>query len=186
MPPFLPAQRQQYCSLPNFGRSRHEQLCRKDARQPSIRPDMTSRPIRSCMDCRLFWSGSARIGKTAIPSQKMRQTDATLGQLSDSDPPKSIDPRVVDAAGGDPVGEDAPQTARPEAPSRLGEIASSANGRSSRSSFFSTAAINRGSAPAARRFFSVSERLASSLLSERYGRSPRQHTRPAHRTGPTR
>jgi len=55
-----------YCSLPNFGRSRQEQLCRTDARQPSIRPDMTSRPIRSCADCRLFLSGSARIGKTAI------------------------------------------------------------------------------------------------------------------------
>ena len=101
----------------------------------------------------------------AIPSQKMQQKHATHGQLSDSDPPKSIDPRVVDAAGGDRVGEDAPSTARPEAPSPLGEIASSANGRRSRSSFFSTAAIKRGSAPAARRFFSVSERLASSLLS---------------------
>jgi len=56
----------EYCSLPNFGRSRHEQLCRTDARQPSFRLDKTSRPIRSCMDCWLFWSGSARIGKTAI------------------------------------------------------------------------------------------------------------------------
>jgi len=55
-----------YCSLPNFGRSRQEQLCRIDARQPSIRSDKTSRPIRSCADCRLFLSGSARIGKTAI------------------------------------------------------------------------------------------------------------------------
>jgi len=51
---------------PNFGRSRHEQLCRTDARQPSIRPDTTSRAIRRCMDCRLFWSGLARIGKPAI------------------------------------------------------------------------------------------------------------------------
>jgi len=55
-----------YCSLPNFGRSRQEQLCRIDARQPSTRPDTTSRPIRSSADCRLFLSGSARIGKTAI------------------------------------------------------------------------------------------------------------------------
>jgi len=55
-----------YCSLPNFGRYRQEQLCRTDARQPSIRPDTTSQPIRSCADCRLFLSGSARIGKTAI------------------------------------------------------------------------------------------------------------------------
>jgi len=55
-----------YCSLPTSGRSRQEQLCRTDARQPSIRPDTTSRPIRSCADCRLFLSGSARIRKTAI------------------------------------------------------------------------------------------------------------------------
>jgi len=55
-----------YCSLPNFGRSRQEQLCRTDARQPSIRPDTASQPIRSCADCRLFLSGSARIGKSAI------------------------------------------------------------------------------------------------------------------------
>jgi len=60
-----------YCSLPNFGRSRQEQLCRTDARQPSIRPDMTSRPIRSYVNCRMFLSGSARIGKTAIASRRI-------------------------------------------------------------------------------------------------------------------
>ena len=41
-----------YCSLPNFSRSRQEQLCRTYARQPSIRPDTTSRPIRSFADRR--------------------------------------------------------------------------------------------------------------------------------------
>jgi len=37
----------EYFSLPNFGRSRQEYLCRTDARQPSTWPDTTSRPIRS-------------------------------------------------------------------------------------------------------------------------------------------
>jgi len=59
-----------YCSLSNFGRSRQEQLCRTDARQPSIRPDTISRPIRSYVNCRMFLSGSARIGKTAIDNEK--------------------------------------------------------------------------------------------------------------------
>ena len=74
--------RPSYCSLPNFGRSRQEQLCRTDARQPSIRPDTTSQPTRSCADCRLFLSGSARIGKTAISFCKSRVFSRTRFQFA--------------------------------------------------------------------------------------------------------
>ena len=81
VPGWMDGCRASYCCLPNFGRSRQEQLCRTDARQPSIRPDTTSQPIRSCADCRLFLSGSARIGKTAISAQLFLSASAKIGRL---------------------------------------------------------------------------------------------------------
>ena len=90
---------------------------------------------------------------------------ATHEKLSDADSLKSIDPLVVDATGSGAVGEDTPPTAGAEAASRLGKIVACANSSRGRSSFFSRAAIKRGSAPAERRLSRVSKSLESSLLS---------------------